>query len=817
MSGTKDWIYYPITGIPVKATKEAQQGPNRKVPVRQNIDEWSSNPENEKQVKLFVMAMDRFQKVDPTKRESYFQIAGIHGQPNIPWDEPIDKSSAADKGYCTHNNILFPIWHRPYLILYEQRLYEIMVGEIIPNFPEDERAAWTAAANEWRLPFWDWGITNKVPKLCKYPTTVVPTADGKSEERIDNPLYQFKMPTGKPMGSGEVGNFLDPWVPKEKANTLFFGDCIGTSRWPDDEDVKHGSEAWKHGVVNNAKVEDALKAPQWLGKGSTYGQAAEMVYRLLTVPITYPTFATTAQLNEDVQNDINLEYIHNNVHGWAGGDYNGHMSQIPVATFDPLFWLHHCNIDRIFALWQALNPTQWFETGTVNDFFQHTIGMEDPKGIITPETPLRPFHRDTKGIAWTPTDARSTYDSGYTYPELQTWKAEFNKDGRFSQDLFLKSVRKAVNELYGLSRRLLVDADPNLKGVEFIDGGVKSLDFAFSIRYRKYAFGGAPFWIRLYFAQQEGKQDPTTDLITEVYNFSQKPESGDKLNCSNCKKDQKNNVKATAYVSVTPVLLNLIKSGTALVSLKREDVLAFLQKRAYWRVFMNGTEVPRYDVEKVDLEIIGSTNNATNWNDISKAPTLENFKKEPTLVGGGDGALDPALKQPVVVPPVPKPEIPTGTLPVNTKLPLKKELNTDGVILIDSARLNMEKASGSDIDNTAFNLLDSSSSDVLFHFSVRRAEGQIVFNTTQNGQWGKEVRISLENRFRSSTPSIMVHDQGDGFEVFIDWMHAIWFEKRDKTKKVKSISYSVNKDQSPVWSHELKVRVFDSFKELFNH
>ena len=80
MSGTKDWIYYPITGIPVRATKEAQQGPNRKVPVRQNIDEWSSDPENAKQVKLFVMALDRFQKVDPAKRESYFQIAGeFHG------------------------------------------------------------------------------------------------------------------------------------------------------------------------------------------------------------------------------------------------------------------------------------------------------------------------------------------------------------------------------------------------------------------------------------------------------------------------------------------------------------------------------------------------------------------------------------------------------------------------------------------------------------------------------------------------------------------------------------------------------------------
>jgi hypothetical protein len=62
-------------------------------------------------------------------------------------------------------------------------------------------------------------------------------------------------------------------------------------------------------VVNNYKVQEAMKKPQWLAETS-YGQPAEMVYRLLTVPMEYSTFATTAQLtdNQDVQNDINLEY-----------------------------------------------------------------------------------------------------------------------------------------------------------------------------------------------------------------------------------------------------------------------------------------------------------------------------------------------------------------------------------------------------------------------------------------------------------------------------------------------------------------------------
>ncbi|MEA2370352.1 MAG: tyrosinase [Solirubrobacteraceae bacterium] len=43
-----------------------------------------------------------------------------------------------------------------------------------------------------------------------------------------------------------------------------------------------------------------------------------------------------------------VEDIHNNVHSWVGG----HMGEIPVAAFDPLFWAHHCMIDRLWRIWQ---------------------------------------------------------------------------------------------------------------------------------------------------------------------------------------------------------------------------------------------------------------------------------------------------------------------------------------------------------------------------------------------------------------------------------------------------------------------------------
>ena len=43
--------------------------------------------------------------------------------------------------------------------------------------------------------------------------------------------------------------------------------------------------------------------------------------------------------------------MHNGMHGWIGGP--GQMSYPAYSPFDPFFYLHHCNIDRIWAMWQA--------------------------------------------------------------------------------------------------------------------------------------------------------------------------------------------------------------------------------------------------------------------------------------------------------------------------------------------------------------------------------------------------------------------------------------------------------------------------------
>jgi tyrosinase len=42
------------------------------------------------------------------------------------------------------------------------------------------------------------------------------------------------------------------------------------------------------------------------------------------------------------------QQLHNRVHGWVSGA----MGQVPIAAFDPVFYAHHCMIDRLWRLWQ---------------------------------------------------------------------------------------------------------------------------------------------------------------------------------------------------------------------------------------------------------------------------------------------------------------------------------------------------------------------------------------------------------------------------------------------------------------------------------
>jgi len=48
--------------------------------------------------------------------------------------------------------------------------------------------------------------------------------------------------------------------------------------------------------------------------------------------------------------------LHNSVHMWVGGA----MTDPRWAAFDPIFWAHHCMVDRLWRLWQLRHPGATF-------------------------------------------------------------------------------------------------------------------------------------------------------------------------------------------------------------------------------------------------------------------------------------------------------------------------------------------------------------------------------------------------------------------------------------------------------------------------
>ena len=96
------------------------------------------------------------------------------------------------------------------------------------------------------------------------------------------------------------------------------------------------------------------------------------------------------------------------------------------------------NVDRLFAIWQALNPTSY----TINQPAGDGTFVITASSTETEATPLAPFNDATGKTFWTSDRVRSTETFNYAYPETQRWAFSSDSD-------YVDSVQNAVNQLYG--------------------------------------------------------------------------------------------------------------------------------------------------------------------------------------------------------------------------------------------------------------------------------------------------------------------------------------------------------------------------------
>jgi tyrosinase len=106
--------------------------------------------------------------------------------------------------------------------------------------------------------------------------------------------------------------------------------------------------------------------------------------------------------------------------------------------------LHHSNVDRLIAMWQAIhyNASILNTTGTSHSTFGTAEGS-----TIDVESPLKPFF-DNRLKFHTSRTASWIRDFGYTYPEINDWS--------ITPDELAAHVTVRVNDLYGDR----VDGDP---------------------------------------------------------------------------------------------------------------------------------------------------------------------------------------------------------------------------------------------------------------------------------------------------------------------------------------------------------------------
>lgn len=261
-----------------------------------------------------VSAMMARQLDDPT---SWWFFAAIHGEyltedkfpgwgflpspPAVPTSPlPLQRVMDLYWDQCQHQSWYFPPWHRGYLLALEAQIRAVVIS--------------LGGPSTWALPYWDYfgpGQEFNIPPAFTQQTL----PDGSP-----NLLY-VKARYG-PDGNNNI------WVPT----------AAGIKQHPNDPNLS--GEVTQDCMSNDLYTgSDAATKPPGFG-----GPATDFSHQGLT--------------SGNLENNP-----HNLVHSYVGGflsnsDY-GLMSDPGLAGLDPIFYLHHCNIDRMWAVWNEsyANPT----------------------------------------------------------------------------------------------------------------------------------------------------------------------------------------------------------------------------------------------------------------------------------------------------------------------------------------------------------------------------------------------------------------------------------------------------------------------------
>ncbi|CAG8437097.1 2127_t:CDS:2 [Scutellospora calospora] len=395
---------------------------------RLDICDFYNNETYRPQFDLLIQSYQAIYDRPYEDMRSYYQFAGIHGLPYTTYDgvtggvhEYNNQTEWAEGrwgGYCHHGDILFPPWHRPYLLLLESLLVN-EAKQIASQYPDNEKEKYTEAAKQLRHPYFDWGNEKAIeglPEIFLTPEIEINTPKGK--EKVKNPLKSFTLPVdvAYPPGKGESPTDKPNYNVPNLTYNPFTPAGYPTIRHPnanyEDQNnfIKsnmsvHVPTVFRPGLYQMFHISDYLRFSHHGVK-----PGGEQIGNIFS---GHPPPSAVG-----IGHFASLEIVHDDFHLATGG-LGGHMAYIDLASFDPLFFFHHVNVDRLFALWQEVFPDSWIpKLATLNGSYTDEINK-----IVDENTDLTPF-RKTKTEFWKSSDVRDMKKLGYTYLEVEKFKGQ---------------------------------------------------------------------------------------------------------------------------------------------------------------------------------------------------------------------------------------------------------------------------------------------------------------------------------------------------------------------------------------------------------
>jgi tyrosinase len=298
---------------------------------------------------------------------SWWFFAAMHGQyvadnsfpgwgflpapPSVPTTpQPPGSVSGLYWDQCQHQSWYFPPWHRGYLLALEAQIRADVVN--------------LGGPSSWALPYWNYfGPGNQFSIPPAFTQKTLP--DGSS-----NPL--FVTARYGPDGDGNI------YVPTPS----------GVQQHPNDPNLAPGTVTQECMANDRYTGSDANTPPPGFG-GPTTG------------------FSHQGGTSGNLENNP-----HNLVHIYVGGNAPdgqtyGLMSDPGIAALDPIFYLHHANIDRMWALWN-LNPAN---TNPTDPTWLNGPAAAGGREFVMPNP-------DGSSLVYTPQQMNSLAQLNYTYDDL---------------------------------------------------------------------------------------------------------------------------------------------------------------------------------------------------------------------------------------------------------------------------------------------------------------------------------------------------------------------------------------------------------------